>query len=102
MDFRFYLSLVDRRACWGPGGVGLSDGVNGWAVAGPDAIRWWKDASLVERLDRLHSEWRSRGRPALGDYRVAFVPIEEDASAPPGGWTIDRRFFRQLVWLEKP
>lgn len=102
IDFRFYLSLVDRRACWGPGGVGLSDDLNGWAVAGPDAIRWWKDASLVERLDHLHSEWLSRGRPTLGDYQVAFVPIEEDASVPPGGWAPDRRFFRQLVWLEKP
>jgi protein-L-isoaspartate(D-aspartate) O-methyltransferase len=102
IDFLFYLSLVDRRACWGPGGVGLSDNRNGWAVAGPDAIRWWKDASLVERLDRLHSEWLSRGRPTLGDYRVAFVPIEEGASAPPGGWALDRRFFRQFVWLEQP
>lgn len=30
-DFLFYLSLVDRRACWAPGGVALSDGLNGWA-----------------------------------------------------------------------
>jgi hypothetical protein len=71
------------------------------ARSGPDAIRWWKDASLVERLDRLHSEWLSRGRPTLGDYRVAFVSIEDDASVPPGGWVLDRRFFRQLVWLQR-
>jgi protein-L-isoaspartate(D-aspartate) O-methyltransferase len=101
-DFCFYLSLVDRRACWTPGGVGLSDGLNGWAVAGPDAIRWWRDASLAEGLDRLHSQWLARGRPTLGDYGVAFVPIGEEASAPSGGWALDRRFFRELVWLEMP
>lgn len=98
-DFGIYLSLADRWACWAPGGVGLSDGRNGWAVAGPDGIRWWRDAALVEDLDRLHAAWRSRGRPALADYRVAFVPIEEDSSPPPRGWAVDRRFYRELVWL---
>lgn len=98
-DFGFFLSLADRRACWAPGGVGLSEGRNGWAVAGPDSIRWWGDASLVEDLDRLHSAWLSCGRPAVGDYRVAFVPIEEDSAPPPQGWAVDRRFFRELVWL---
>jgi hypothetical protein len=79
----------------------LSDGPNGWAVAGPDAVRWWKDATLVEELDRLHAAWLARGRPVLGDYRVAFVPVAADAAPPPGGWALDRRFFRELVWLEE-
>jgi len=100
-DLLFYLSLADRRACWAPGGGGLSDDRNGWAVAGPGGIRWWKDASLVEQLDGLHSEWLARGRPAVGDYRVAFVPIEEDSSPPRGGWAVDRRFFRELLWLQR-
>jgi hypothetical protein len=39
-DFGFYLSLVDRRACRAPGRVGLSDGLNGWAIANLDGIRW--------------------------------------------------------------
>jgi hypothetical protein len=97
LDLLFFLSVLDRRACWAPGGVGLSAGPNGWAVAGPDAIRWWKDAALAEELDRLHAAWLARGRPALGDYRVAFVP----AAPPPGGWALDRRFFRELVWLQE-
>jgi protein-L-isoaspartate(D-aspartate) O-methyltransferase len=101
-DFGFYLSLVDRRACWAPGGVGLSDGLNGWAIAGPDSIRWWKDAALVQRLDRLHAQWLACGRPALGDYRVAFAPIEQDPTPPPESWAIERRFFRELLWLDKP
>jgi protein-L-isoaspartate(D-aspartate) O-methyltransferase len=99
-DLLFYLSLADRRACWAPGGVGLSDGMNGWAAAGPNRIRWWKDASLVEQLDHLHSAWLASGRPTLRDYQVAFVPIGEDGAPPNGGWTLDRRFFRELVWLE--
>jgi hypothetical protein len=102
VDFCFYLSLLDRRACWAPDGVGLSDGLSGWAVAGPGGIRWWKDAALVEQLDRLHAGWLARGRPALGDYWVAFVPIEQDAAPPSGGWALDRRFFRELAWLGKP
>jgi protein-L-isoaspartate(D-aspartate) O-methyltransferase len=68
-DFLFYLSLVDRRACWAPGGVALSDGLNGWATADPSGIRWWRDESLADDLDRYHAEWLAIGRPRLGDYR---------------------------------
>jgi protein-L-isoaspartate(D-aspartate) O-methyltransferase len=102
VDFCFYLSLLDRRAYWALDGAGLSDHLNGWAVAGPHGIRWWKDAALVEQLERLYAGWLARGRPTLGDYRVAFVPIGQDAAPPPEGWVLDRRFFRELVWLEKP
>jgi protein-L-isoaspartate(D-aspartate) O-methyltransferase len=102
IDFCFYLSLRDRRAYWAPDGVGLSDGLHGWAVAGPDGIRWWQNPSLMEQLDRLHAEWLTRGRPRIGDYQVAFVPIGQDAGPPPGGWVLDRRFFRQLIWLHEP
>lgn len=100
IDFCFYLSLVDRRAYKMPSGVGLNDGVNGWAIAGPDGIQWWKNAALVDDLDRLHAQWLASGRPALQDYQVAFVPVEEDAALPTGGWAIDRRYFRELVWLD--
>jgi protein-L-isoaspartate(D-aspartate) O-methyltransferase len=101
-SFCFYVSLHDRRACWAPGGVGLSDGLNGWAAAGPDGVRWWRQAALVDELERLHARWLADGRPALGDYRVAFTPIAEGATAPPGGWALDRRFYRELVWLARP
>jgi len=100
LDLLFYLSVLDRRACWAPGGVGLSDDLRGWAMAGPDAIRWWKDAALVEDLDRLHAGWLACGRPALEDYRVAFVPSGEDTAPPAGGWALDRRFYRELIWLQ--
>jgi protein-L-isoaspartate(D-aspartate) O-methyltransferase len=89
-DFLFYLSLVDRRACWAPGGVALSDGLNGWATADPSGIRWWKGEALADDLDRHHAEWLAIGRPMLGDYRVAFVPIEEGRPPPPTGWALDR------------
>jgi len=97
-----HAALVDRRACWAPDGVGLSDGLNGWAVAGPDGIRWWKDAALVQRLDRLHAQWLACGRPTLGDHQVAFAPIEQDLTPPPKGWAVERRFFRERLWLQKP
>ena len=74
--------------------------MNGWAIAGPDGIQWWKNAALVDDLDRLHAQWLAIGRPALRDYQVAFVPVEEDAALPTGGWAIDRRYFRELVWLD--
>ncbi len=102
VDLHFYLSLRDRRACWAPERVGLSDGPNGWAVASPDGIRWWKAADLAAELDRVHADWLACGRPALGDYQVAFIPIDAGAMPPPGGWALDRRFFRELVWLGKP
>ncbi|HEX5876877.1 MAG TPA: hypothetical protein VF468_00875, partial [Actinomycetota bacterium] len=101
-DFLFYLSLVDRRACWGPGGVALSDGRNGWATADPSGIRWWRDETLADDLDRHHAHWLAIGRPTLGDYRVALVPINEGRPAPPTGWALDRPSFRELLWLEEP
>ena len=96
-----YLSLVDRRACWAPGGVALSDGLNGWATADSSGIRWWKDEALADDLDRHHAEWLAIGRPTLGDYRVVFVPIQEDHPPPPTGWALDRPSFRELLWLEE-
>lgn len=101
-DFLFYLSLVDRRACWAPGGVALSDGRNGWATADPSGIRWWRDETLADDLNRHHAQWLAIGRPTLGDYRVAFVPIEEGRPPPPTGWALDRPSFRELLWLEEP
>ena len=84
-DFLFYLSLVDRRACWAPGGVALSDGLNGWATADRRGIRWWRDEALADDLDRHHAEWLAIGRPTLGDYRVAFVPVERGPPTPAHG-----------------
>jgi protein-L-isoaspartate(D-aspartate) O-methyltransferase len=101
-DLLFYLSLVDRRACWAPGGVALSDGRNGWATADPSGIRWWRDDTLADDLDRHHADWLAIGRPTLGDYRVAFVPLGEGRPPPPAGWVLDRPSFRELLWLEEP
>jgi protein-L-isoaspartate(D-aspartate) O-methyltransferase len=101
-DFLFYLSLVDRRACWAAGGVALSDGLNGWATADPSGIRWWRDEALADDLDRHHAQWLAIGRPTLGDYRVAFVPLGEGRPPLASGWALDRPSFRELLWLEEP
>ncbi|HUL28351.1 MAG TPA: hypothetical protein VLW44_21535 [Streptosporangiaceae bacterium] len=92
-----YNAVHDRRACHAPQGPGLSDGRGGWAVAGPDGIWWWKDPSLARELDRLYRAWDGGGRPAIGDYQVSFRPVQADFSLPPGGWQIERRFFRELL-----
>jgi hypothetical protein len=60
----------------------MSEGLRGWGVACPDRIRWWRNDSLVEELERLHDDWIAVGRPTLHDYRVEFVP-PEDATKPP-------------------
>jgi protein-L-isoaspartate(D-aspartate) O-methyltransferase len=101
VDFLFFLGLHDRRACWAPNGVGLSEGQAGWAVARPDKILWWKDASLAQELDRLHEKWLTIGRPTIRDYRISFVPIDEDAGPLIEGWQIERRFFRELLILDR-
>jgi hypothetical protein len=64
-----------------------------------DGIRWWKDAALAAELDRHYRDWDARGRPAVGDYQVAFLPIGTEGDPPPGGWQIKRRFYRELVTL---
>jgi hypothetical protein len=35
----------------------------------------------------------------MGDYRISFVPIGTDRDPPPGGWQIERRFYRQRLTL---
>ena len=98
-DFLFFLGLADRRACSALDGPGLSDGLGGWATVARDGIRWWKDADLARELDRHYRDWDARGRPALGDYQVSFVPVDAACVPPPGGWQVERRFYRQLVTL---
>lgn len=98
-DFLFYLGLADRRACHAPQGPALSSGLNGWAALAPDGMRWWKDVSLARELDRRYHEWDALGRPAMGDYQISFVPIDSDSYPPPGGWQIERRFYRERLTL---
>ncbi len=104
--FMFFVALNDRRASWTPngpeiswtpGGVGLSAGLAGWAGIGADGLWWWKDESLAREIDRLYRDWTSRGRPTIRDYRVTFLPIQDEGTAPPEGWQIERRFYRELV-----
>jgi protein-L-isoaspartate(D-aspartate) O-methyltransferase len=95
----FFLGLHDRRACLAPGGVGLSAGLDGWAVADPAGIRWWKDASLADELESLYERWRGRGQPGLEDYEVSFTAVGAEAAPPPGSWQIERRFYREVIQL---
>jgi protein-L-isoaspartate(D-aspartate) O-methyltransferase len=108
-DFLFYLGLHDRRACHAPQGPALSGGPDGWAALAPDGIWWYKDASLARELDRHYRDWDARGRPALEDYRISFLPIDADgpppqaakqAALPPSEWQIERRFYRELLTLD--
>ena len=112
-SFLLFAAINDRRASWtpngvGPGngraswtpdGVGLSAGPDGWAGIGPDGLWWWKDESLAREVDRLYRDWDARGRPALEDYQVSFVPIGRQGGPPPGGWQVERRFYRELLTL---
>jgi len=98
-DFLFYLGLHDRRACHAREGPALSGGPDGWAALAPDGMRWWKDVSLARELDRRYREWDARGRPAMGDYQISFAPIGSDGDPPPGGWQIERRFYRERLTL---
>jgi len=99
IDFLFFLGLSDRRAGWLGPGPRLNNGPDGWAAAGPDGIWWWKDASLAAELDRLYREWVARGRPAIGDYQVTFLPAGAACDLPGAGWQVERRFYRELLTL---
>jgi hypothetical protein len=72
---------------------------DGWAMLGPDGITWWKDVTLARTLERRYLDWDARGRPGAGDYEISFSPAGQDGVAPPGGWVIGRRFYRELVTL---
>ena len=55
--------------------------------------------SLARELDRRYRDWDARGRPAMGDYQISFAPIGSDGDPPPGGWQIERRFYRERLTL---
>jgi protein-L-isoaspartate(D-aspartate) O-methyltransferase len=104
--FMLFVALNDRRASWTPDGtvrswtpdgVGLSAGPDGWAGISASGLWWWKDESLAREVDRLYRDGTARGRPTIRDYRVAFLPAEDERDTPPGGWQIERRFYRELV-----
>lgn len=40
------------------------------------------------------------GRPTIRDYQVTFLPIQDRRDTPPGGWQIERRFYREVVTPE--
>jgi protein-L-isoaspartate(D-aspartate) O-methyltransferase len=101
-DFLLFLALNDHRACGTMDGAGLSDGRDGWAAAGRDGITWWKDGALARELRRRYQEWDALGRPGMVDYQLLFVPVEEGYRLPPGGWQIERRFYRELVSTVPP
>jgi protein-L-isoaspartate(D-aspartate) O-methyltransferase len=98
-DFLFFLGLADHRACHTPHGPGLSTGRDGMAALAPDGIWWWKDESLAREIDRHYRQWDALGRPALEDYQVTFVPVQDGGDGPAGGWQIERRFYRELLTL---
>jgi protein-L-isoaspartate(D-aspartate) O-methyltransferase len=99
-DFLFFLGLHDRRACHAPQGPALSAGPDGWAALGPEGTWWYKDASLARELVRRYRDWEARGRPAIEDYQVSFVPIDAAGDPPPGGWQVRRRFYGEDLVLE--
>jgi len=35
----------------------------------------------------------------MEDYRITFWPVGGENDPPPGGWQIQRRFYRQLLEL---
>jgi protein-L-isoaspartate(D-aspartate) O-methyltransferase len=104
--FMFFVALNDRRASWTPDGtvrswtpdgVGLSAGPDGWAGISASGLWWWKDESLAREVDRLYRDWTARERPTIRDYRMTFLPVHDERDTPPGGWQIERRFYRELV-----
>jgi protein-L-isoaspartate(D-aspartate) O-methyltransferase len=97
-DFLVFLGLHDRRACWAPQGPALSE-ADSWAALAPDGIWWRKDASLARELERRVRDWDARGRPAVEDYQVSFVPVDREGGPPPEGWQLKRRFYRELLTL---
>lgn len=98
--FWYFVATRDRRA-WMPNwlGFGLRD-ERGTVVISEGVIRTAGDGNLRGDLDRLHTEWHTLGRPRPSQYRLKFVRVGATQDVPDGAWIVDRRFFRQLTWVE--
>jgi protein-L-isoaspartate(D-aspartate) O-methyltransferase len=94
--FWFYLGLRDPRAAiaaWPPEqGFGLYDARAGsFAAVEPTRLAAYRDANLLDDLERLHGDWLAAGAPNLLDYTITFQP----AAPPP--WALARKYHRWSV-----
>jgi protein-L-isoaspartate(D-aspartate) O-methyltransferase len=59
--------------------------------------------ALYQELESIYQQWVELGKPRMLDYKLEFIPLSA-TSAPKqdfgsNTWTIDRKFFRQIVRL---
>lgn len=100
--FWYFVATRDRRA-WMPSwqAFGLWDEDRGTVVISEERITTVGDDGLRSDLEHLYAQWHHLGRPAPSRYRLRFVPLGDGSEdLPTGAWKMDRRFFRQLTWVD--
>lgn len=105
-DFWYYTGLRSREACVLHllegrrlvRGFGLFRSVGEWAMIVSRRHEILGESGRARAMEEYWEEWRSIGEPRISSYSMEFVSLEiekEDSKR----WTIERRFFRQEVWL---
>jgi protein-L-isoaspartate(D-aspartate) O-methyltransferase len=105
-DFFYFLALRDQRFFLSrqPLGYGLYEPSLGIVLVNPleGRILLQGARELYHQLENFYLEWLHLGKPQMSDYRFEFFPLSElEPPLPAGAWSIQRKFYRQVVTLSK-
>ncbi len=103
-EFHYFLTLHTRQTFVSWVGTGLGD-EQSFVLLGDNSIQLYGNQAPVfyQELERIYQQWQVLGKPRMLDYTMEFIPLA-GANEPKRGvgsntWTIDRKFFRQIVRL---
>jgi protein-L-isoaspartate(D-aspartate) O-methyltransferase len=101
-EFHYFLALHTRQTFVSWVGTGLGD-EQSFVLLGNNSIRLYGNQAPVfyQELESVYQRWVELGKPRMLDYTMEFIPLA-GANEPKRGvgsntWTIDRKFFRQIV-----
>lgn len=104
-EFLYFLALHDRRTFFVQG-PGLWDRSGSLVYADESKTCLLGNESLYQELKVIYDKWERLGRPRMDEYELEFFPLSEEQKretrkSNDRTWTIDRKFFQQVVHLSK-
>lgn len=104
-EFLYFLALHDRRTFFVQG-PGLWDRSGSLVYADESKTGLLGNESLYQELKVIYDKWERLGSPRMDEYELEFFPLSEEQKretrkSNDRTWTIDRKFFQQVVHLSK-
>jgi protein-L-isoaspartate(D-aspartate) O-methyltransferase len=104
LEFFYFLALHTSRTFWTWRGPGLG-GTQGCVLLADDSIQLYGNQARAcyRELDQIYHLWEQKGKPGMREYQLEFSPLpvssEHKSVSGANSWTINRKFFQQIVRL---